>query len=124
MTPTLIGRFQTRLLVNIAIALPILLASQSFPIIFIMIPVDFLWDYFYDYLQHKRWDADWPLVFVFIGGVLEGVSIYVVIDMLTNINTNRFILIYTVIWLITFISQIGLLNLLFPYRRFKGGRFL
>lgn len=124
MTPTLIGRFQTRVFLSIIIALPILFVFKSIPIIFIMLPLGLLWEFIYDYIQHRRWDADWPLAFTFVGGVLEGGVLYKALSLTSGVPLYNFFFMYMIIFLASFILLAGVLNTLFPYRRFKGGRVL
>lgn len=129
MIPELKGRFQTRIFLNLFIGLPIIIvvgaidANSGLGILFLsmLLIFGFLWDILFDYLQHKRWDADWPPIFTLISGFLEGVLVISIITYLTVFNQNL-IFIYAFVWTIMFLFSLGPINILFPKRRFNGGK--
>jgi hypothetical protein len=100
MTPTLIGRWQTRVYLlwtvgllitlfymavfgvfNHVIEDPSYVTTQTFwklPLLLFYVTLfGLVWDWLYIYLQSYRWDADWPLAFQFACTLLEGVFVYI-----------------------------------------------
>lgn len=124
MTPTLTGRLQSRLFLNLVVTFPVLLLFNFVEAILVIFPVSLLFEMLYDYLQHKRWDSDWPLVFVFISAIAEGIIYYFIITKLSSVELHTFILMHFLIWSVSFVMLAGLLNILFPSRRFKSGKIL
>ncbi|CAA9573114.1 MAG: hypothetical protein AVDCRST_MAG88-2540, partial [uncultured Thermomicrobiales bacterium] len=65
MTPTLLGRWQTRFLllstIGFVLTLPFLFFGLT-PLInlVLVIAVGFLWDVLWQFLTRLRWDRDWP----------------------------------------------------------------
>jgi len=124
MTPTLAGRIETRIFINAIIAFPIL-ATLGFPeVFFIMLAIGVAMDFAYNFLQLKRWDGDWPLVFVIISGLVEGVILWAALSLIIRLDLKTYLSMYGIIWLLMFILQASFLHALFPYRRFRGGRIL
>lgn len=115
MTPTLAGRIETRIAVSFAFALPVLIFAGMGSIFFIMLAVGILLDFLYNFLQYRRWDGDWPLVLSLISGLAEGVLLWFLVGLQIPV--------YGLILILTLIAQVTL-GILFPYRRFKGGRIL
>ncbi len=123
MTPTIIGRLETRIILAFAIALPVLIFTGMANTFFIMLTIGVILEFLYNYLQYKRWDGDWPLIFVLITGIAEGIILWFLVSLQVKLKLDAFTLIYGAILLLTFLAQI-LLNVFFPYRKFKGGKVL
>ncbi|MCM0594002.1 MAG: hypothetical protein HEQ35_03965 [Gloeotrichia echinulata IR180] len=144
MTPTLLGRWQTRLLllatVGVLVSLPFatgLIASNPNSVYFWILGYVAIfglgWDFVYDKLQKYRWDRDWPaafqlgagiweLIFVFCGVKLFGfLPIPVPKDLLPP---QVFLLHYSLVWLAVFITSQSLMRIIFPRWRFRGGEWL
>ena len=144
MTPTLLGRWQTRLLllatVGVLVSLPFatgLIASNPNSVYFWILGYVAIfglgWDFIYDKLQKYRWDRDWPaafqlgagiweLIFVFCGVKLFGfLPIPVPKDLLPP---QVFLLHYSLVWLAVFITSQSLMRIIFPRWRFRGGEWL
>ena len=95
--------------------------------------IGLLLDPLYNYGQHRRWDGDWPALFMVISGFLEGGILWLFLQAITigQVKSLRFLAMpnttflrmYSTIWLIMFVANLGVLNVFSPYRRFKGGRF-
>ncbi len=139
MTPTLLGRWQTRLLllatVGLLVTLPFSLGQTSSPrwIYFAFLGYvalfGLIWDTLYNYLQKFRWDRDWPGLFqllaglwegLFIGGLAKTVGLPGISPKLFNLEL--FIYHYSWVWLTTYLASQSLMRILFPYWRFRGGR--
>ncbi len=140
MTPTLTGRWQTRLLlfstIGILVSLPFCLGyigAQS-GLIYLWIlgyitVLGVVWDIVYIYLQKFRWDRDWPGIFQLFAGIWEG-GFFIIVAKTLNLpgvpretfNLGLFILHYSTVWIAVYtLSQTGI-RVLFPKARFRGGR--
>ena len=82
MTPTLFGRWQTRLLllatVGVLVSLPFaigLIGSSPNSVYFWILGYVAIfglgWDVLYNYLQKSRWDRDWPAAYQLLAGIWE-----------------------------------------------------
>lgn len=141
MTPTLFGRWQTRLLllatVGVLITLPFSVgiigpgaSSEFFWIVGYVALFGLLWDVLYNYLQKFRWDRDWPGAFQLLAGIWEAIFIACVVKLfgLPNVPRelpiNGFIFHYSLVWLGVYITSQTLMRIVFPRWRFKGGQWL
>ena len=130
MTPTLLGRWQTRALLLLTVGLfltcPFLIFGPT-PLInlFLVIALGFFWDILYTYLQRFRWDRDWPPAFQLAAGVAEGLVVYL-IDRLLGFPAPLplFLVHYGLVWTATFLMSQGPMRLLFPRWRYRGGQWL
>jgi hypothetical protein len=139
MTPTLFGRWQTRLLLLATIGVVItsifswLFTGNGWHLPFFQVLAYVAlfgigWDAIYHGLQQYRWDHDWPAVFQLIAGIWEGVWIAVLfktvglpgVDRLMPLNA--FWLHYSLVWLGYFGASQMLMRILFPRWRFRGGQ--
>ncbi|MCI0579055.1 MAG: hypothetical protein L0332_03875 [Chloroflexi bacterium] len=138
MTPTLFGRWQTRvfllgtvgLFITFFISLLAWIIGQFFwdffkpPfLLFLVIVFGFLWDVLYNFAQKFRWDRDWPPAFQFIAGFLEMFPVLVV-ALFLDVPVWLFLLHYWSVWLATFIMSQGPMRILFPRWRYRGGQWL
>lgn len=83
MMPTLLGRWQTRLILFLLVALPVSLgcawllgrdgvaAREPLVLAALMLAVGLVLDLLYDQLQRLRWDQDWPFALFVLDGVFE-----------------------------------------------------
>lgn len=143
MTPTLFGRWQTRILlfatVGVLATLPFslgILGTQSSTYLGILVWVGFFglgWDFLYDRLQKFRWDRDWPATFQLLAGIWEALFILILLNGLrvalpgierVPVNLATFIAHYSAVWLAVFIASQSLMRVLFPRWRFRGGKWL
>lgn len=136
MTPTLVGRWQTRTLLlataGVLITLLFTLAfgsSAFFVVLFYVWLFGLVWDLIYIALQHFRWDRDWPSAFVVINGFVEGALIWLLINFVGlpglprgGVPLGIFIAHYGLVWLTVFLLSEGPLRAIFPFWRFHGGR--
>jgi hypothetical protein len=141
MTPTLFGRWQTRLLllatVGVFVTLPFSLgiigpgaSSEFFWILGYVALFGLIWDILYNYLQKFRWDRDWPGAFQLLAGIWEAIFIACVVKLfgLPNLTPelplNSFIIHYSLVWLSVYVASHTLMRILFHRWRFKGGQWL
>lgn len=143
MTPTLIGRWQTRLFLFEVVGIPI---TAGFALLYgsltpfaLLLYVLFLgiggWDVFYTGLQRRRWDRDWPPLFAWLAGLGEGVFLWGLISLLVargmglpgvaaGLTFGRFALHYLTVFGLSWVASHSLLPILFPRWRFRGGQWL
>ncbi|MFN8555899.1 MAG: hypothetical protein U0531_00600 [Dehalococcoidia bacterium] len=135
MTPTLMGRWQTRLLVlgtvGLLVTAFLALIWQSALVFLVLAYVALFglcWDVLYIALQKLRWDRDWPIAFQVANGLWEAVFLLVLIKrfglpgIADGIPVARFAIHYATVWLATFCWIQGPMRALFPRWRFYGGR--
>ncbi|BAZ32527.1 hypothetical protein NIES4074_50330 [Cylindrospermum sp. NIES-4074] len=143
MTPTLFGRWQTRLLllatVGVLVTLPFVTGvigpganSVYFWILAYVAIFGLGWDVLYDYLQKFRWDRDWPAAYQLLAGIWELVFIFSCAKILgflpflpkDELSPRVFLLHYSIVWLAVFITSQSLMRIIFPRWRFRGGQWL
>lgn len=138
MTPTLFGRWQTRILlfatVGVLISLPFamgLIGSPKgmvyFSILFYVVLFGMGWDITYDQIQKFSWDRDWPAVYQLFAGIWEmffvfcGIKIIGLPAVPKQLGIFWFVAHYTTVWLAIFIVSQSLMRILFVRWRFRGG---
>ncbi|HEX6387226.1 MAG TPA: hypothetical protein VF177_21375 [Anaerolineae bacterium] len=139
MTPTLFGRWQTRLLLLgtvgsvVTFLVIFLLNTDNTPwvILVYVIGIGFFWDILYNYLQGFRWDRDWSPVHQLLAGIVEGVFVWLLATFvgLPGVTpgadfTTIFVIHYTAVWITTFLASQGLLRIIFPRWRYRGGQWI
>ena len=138
MTPTILGRWQTRILLMATIGLIITLPFAGFANPFytpfvILLYVTLLglgWDVLYNALQTLRWDRDWPPIFFLFGAILEAAFLWGLLNMVPlpgvtrQLTLGAFTLHYLTVWLTTFLVMLGPLKMFFLQWRFQGGEWL
>lgn len=140
MTPTLIGRWQTRILLlgtlGVLVTIPFSLNGEFvyFQVLLAIAVLGCLWDIFYNQLQTVRWDHDWPATLQVGAGIWEAFFFYVPfrylisnilkIGWLIGIPFDKFLLHYACIWLAVFTASQTLMRIIFPRWRFHGGEWL
>ena len=136
MTPTLFGRWQTRIFLLLTIGFLItfvffLISSKIayFLVLFYVLLFGLIWDIFYNFLQKLRWDRDWIGIFQLLTGIWEGIFIFTMIKWLglpgipRNILFLNFAFHYSCVWLGIYTISQTLMRILFPRWRFWGGQF-
>ncbi len=143
MTPTLFGRWQTRIFllatIGVIFSLPFYFGflgghegevSYFFVILYVAI-FGIIWDILYDYLQKMLWDHDWPGILQLLAGVFEGFFLFLVISLmgLPGIKSDQFDLFifikhYSLVWLAIYVSSWIIMRVLFPRWRFRGGEWI
>ena len=137
MTPTLFGRWQIRLFLLSSVGLIIAcligwtIGNFHLPLLALalVLIVGCVLDVLYQYIQSFRWDCDWPTSFQVCAGVLEGLLVYFLIEVLNGsaLSANFptvFLLQYGSTWLMIFVLIQGPLRLLWPKWRYQGGQWL
>lgn len=144
MTPTLLGRWQTRVVLMFSVGLAICVAwgvrqrDMQTPVTLwaYVLVLGLGWDVLYQYLQGFRWDRDWPPLFQLIGGALEGLTIWAMVSaagfwalfgrlappgVSPGLERDDFVTHYGLVWLSLFLITLGPIKLLNPRWRFRGG---
>jgi hypothetical protein len=144
MTPTLLGRWQTRLFllttIGVLVSIPFaigLIGNKSnlvyFWILAYIAIFGLAWDVLYNYLQKSRWDRDWPAAYQLFAGIWELVFVFCGVKILgflpipmpkNELSPIIFLLHYGVVWLAVFVSSQSLMRIIFPRWRFRGGKWL
>lgn len=139
MTPTLLGRWQTRFFllstIGVLITLPFSFIGGEgifFLILFYVLLFGLFWDVVYNYLQKLRWDHDWIGAFQFLAGIWEAIFIVLLLNNLEldlpgvnarNFNVWWFTMHYSCVWLGVYVASQTLMRIIFPRWRFRGGKF-
>ncbi|MEH2254213.1 hypothetical protein [Nostoc sp.] len=141
MTPTLFGRWQTRLLllatVGVLVSLPFaigLIGSSANSVYFWILGYVAVfglgWDVLYNYLQKYRWDRDWPAAYQLLAGIWELIFVFCGVKLFgflpiplpkEELPLAVFLLHYSIVWLAVFISSQSLMRIIFLRWRFRGG---
>ncbi len=137
MTPTLWGRWQTRFLLLATLGLWVSFIFgffMGFPTPISLIGYVLLfglgWDILYNFVQQARWDHDWPPVFQVATGVVEGLFVWSVLQIVNlpgvnpTLSIGWFLTHYSIVWLLVFLASQGPLRIIFPRWRFRGGQWL
>lgn len=139
MTPTLLGRWETRFLLlatfGVIITLIVGLIIKNIATPFLLLGYVFLfglvWDALYEYISTFRWDRDWPTVFQVLAGVVEGALVWLLLRYVNlpgiparTVLFSVFIGMYASIWLLTFIIAQGPLRIVLVKWRYRGGEWL
>ena len=147
MTPTLLGRWQSRILLFIFIGLPMTALFTwvvfdliwdggirwEVPFIFIgaITVLGLVLDVVYIQIQRFRWDNDWPFAFQFFFSILEFLAVYGLVeaDLLSYVDlpasdgptiwmaSTHF----TLVFIPSFLALLGGIQIFFIRWRFKGG---
>jgi hypothetical protein len=138
LTPTLSGRWQTRLFLLTLLGVPLtfifgyLYSDFMTPLALLgyILLLGFLWDIVYNALQTLRWDRDWPPLFFVIGGLFEGLFLWdltyfiVLPGVDPQLTFGRFAAHYSTVFLFTLVVMLGPLKVIFLKWRFRGGRLI
>ncbi len=147
MTPTLIGRIQSRLVLVAAVGIPIALIlgvvlsrpteattlGDMYRVFFVALAlvavVGVVWELVWHGLQQLRWEKDWPTLFGLVTGVPEGAVVWLLlragvpIDVGT-VDGTTFLAMFIITWIAIWLVANGPLQVVFIRWRFRGGRFL
>lgn len=144
MTPTLRGRWQTRILLMLLVWFPVsFVYAKSIggwsnplpggPLVFleVMFLVGLALDPIYIALQRLRWDQDWPFILQLGSMVTEVIITYVMLDggwlvrFYGPVLLNQATVAWHFLWLVlaTFAFLLAGLQVLHVRWRFKGGEF-
>jgi hypothetical protein len=145
MTPTLLGRIQTRILLFVIVGLPITLVfglwlvdwswpPAPVPFIFLgtLLLVGLLLDPVYIFIQSFRWDQDWPFAFQFLFTIVEFLIVLLIIYLdlhpwllpvaVTSAEALWLTTLhFTLVFIASFLALLGGLQILLVRWRFKAG---
>ncbi len=138
MTPTLLGRWQTRLVMLGtlgAIVTAIFAATKNDEAFFIVLAAVALfglaWDVIYIFLQRLRWDRDWPTAFQAGVGISEGALVFAILEVVGlpgidkgAVGIGIYAAHYGLVWLSTFLFVQGPMRVVAPRWRYHGGRLI
>lgn len=141
MTPTFIGRIQTRLLllatvgVVWTILITPLLPADGAPLgdvyaatfralVIVALFGAVIWEPIYHGLQQLRWEKDWPTGIGLVTGLTEGISTYLILTASTDVPGLAFFLHFATTWLLVWVSAHGPLRIVLLRWRYNGGRVL
>lgn len=151
MTPTLIGRIQTRILVILLVGVPWTLVfgflipadrgSQGrlealgslyqhmfLAILVVLILGVVIWDSVWHFLQQYRWENDWPILFALLVVVPEGILAYVALRLIgletdeVSVGFGGFAAHILTTWFLMWSFLIGPIRAVLIRYRFRGGR--
>jgi hypothetical protein len=145
-TPSLLGRLQTRIFLIAVIGtiwtllitplLPVPGAGlgdkyrATFALLVVVLVAGLLWELLYHALQQFRWEKDWPALFLLLNGINEGIAAWFIVRAgwapfgVEEIPRNAFITHFATTWLITWIFVNGPMRVPFLRWRFQGGRLI
>lgn len=138
MTPTLMGRIQTRWFLLLVVGVPWTLVLMVFGLLSGEAYLDLLigglrvlglvgllgtlWEFVYHGLQQFRWEKDWPALFGLLTIVNEGVLLWLVMLLLDLplgvLGWTHFV----TTWLLMWVFVNGPMRVLAPRWRYRGGR--
>ncbi len=135
MTPTLRGRWQSRLFLMgtlgflVTIFFMIVFGSIApFYLLVLVTVLGFFWDIVYTLIQKWRWDHDWPPAFQLGAGIWEMIVLAALVYGADIIGMaprpDQFLLHYSAVWLAVFAGSQSLMRLVFPRWRYNGGQWL
>lgn len=136
MTPTLVGRIQTRLFLVFVVGTawtllvgPVLPNPDLAPIDVVyggafralaaVGVLGVLWELAYHALQQYRWEKDWPTLFGLVTAVNEGLLVWLVVS---DIPASTFVVHFVTTWLVLFAFVHTGMRILFPRWRYRGGK--
>jgi hypothetical protein len=144
MTPTLFGRWQTRILLYLVLGLPITLLYSLYlnrwtwppfwdPFVFLslILALGLVLDILYIQLQNLRWDADWPFAFQFVVSIGEFLLVWwlmsegwfdsLLVDGGGRIPFTTAAYHFACVFVPSFVALLGFLQIFFVRWRYKGG---
>ena len=139
MTPTLIGRIQTRLamLATVGVVWTILIGpllpaggaplgevyGLTFQALVIVAVLGVLiWEPIYHGLQQLRWEKDWPTGVGLLVGVVEGLATYIVLNGSRFVPGGAFVVHFATTWIVIWLTINGPLRIVLLRWRYRGGR--
>lgn len=142
MTPTLVGRVQTRLFLLLLVGLPwTLLATPLLPrgeegslaglyattlsaLVGVAILGCVVWEPLYHLGQQFRWEKDWPILFGLLTALPEALLLWLVLPRYGSSPANgwTFVTHFFTTWLWMWLVAIGPIKIFLLRYRFRGGR--
>lgn len=142
MTPTLVGRIQTRILLLGTVGLlwtiivvPILprfgasigdVYGATITALVIVAVLGVGWESLYHLVQQYRWDKDWPILYGLLVGLPESIVTLVVITAIfvPAPNPVTYFLHFFSTWVLVWLTAVGPFRLFLLRWRFNGGRII
>ena len=142
MTPTLMGRIQTRILLLATVGLawtivvvPILpkfgastsvVYSATLLALVIVAVFGIGWELLYHFIQQYRWDKDWPILFGLLVGIPEGLVTFAVLSavIVPAPHPTTFFMHFSSTWILVWLTAVGPFRLILLRWRFNGGRII
>lgn len=148
MVPTLNGRIQTRIFMLIVVGVPwTLLISLVAPrragadlggvykatfwvLAEVLVVGCVLWEPLYHSLMQFRWEKDWPVMFILLEGIPEGILAYVLLRTVgpmhhsPSVTTGTFLVDFIPLWILIWLTVMGPMRVLTHRWRFRGGRLI
>lgn len=143
MTPTLLGRIQTRLLLFLFVGLPITavfsllwfeeLDARPFGVLVLILLIGLALDPLWIFVQRLRWDRDFPFAFQALAMWLEfGIALSLisldVVPLLSEVDALPdeeavwgTVIHFTLVFIASFLALLGLLQIFLVRWRYKGG---
>lgn len=140
MTPTLMGRMQTRLflLATVGVAWTLLVGPvlprsggelsdiyrATFLALLLVGLVGIAWECLYQFVQQYRWEKDWPILFGLLQGIPEGLIAYVLVDALIDggVPGWTFTIHFFTTWVLVWLVANGPMRVVSLRWRYGGGR--
>lgn len=140
MTPTLIGRFQTRIFVVAVVGgvwtlliTPFLpdrgnlstAYGVTFRVLLIVGVAGLAWEVVYQGLQQFRWEKDWPAFFGLLTGINEGIATWVLARAFgIEVSVLPFAIHFSTTWIALWLFLNGPMRIVNIRWRYRGGRLL
>jgi hypothetical protein len=149
MTPTLLGRIQTRtvLLATIGVIATLVITpvlprpegaslmdvyEVTFGVLLAVGVVGLGWEVVYHFIQQFRWEKDWPTICALVTGINEGALLWFLLkqDWIPWIETAKrpefdaFVIHFAFVWVCVWLFVVGPIKALVLRWRFRGGEFM
>ena len=140
MTPTLMGRIQTRIFViaTVGVLWTLIIApflpgvsktsvayGMTFRILLLVLVAGLVWEVVYQGLQQFRWEKDWPALFGLLNGINEGIVVWLLtVAFDINVPGSAFLVHFTTTWIVLWLFVNGPMRVIFIRWRYRGGRVL
>jgi hypothetical protein len=144
MTPTLLGRLQTRVFaVAIIGSLWTLVISPvlpgggaltdryrvTFAVLTMVLVLGLAWEFVYHFLQQFRWEKDWVELFGLVTLINEGIAVWLIVSAgiapgSPTVSGWAFVTHFVTTWLVLWVWIFGPMRVPFLRWRFRGGRLL
>jgi hypothetical protein len=133
-TPTLIGRLQTRLALAAVVGLPIALlvaallegvtARGAVTALGVITLLGLAWEGIYHLIQQRRWDRDWPISLALAAGVPEALVAWPVLKAVgaAPATLTAYLALFLAVWVGLWVAQQGPISIFLPHWRHHGAR--
>ncbi len=143
MTPTLIGRMQTRaaLILTVGVIWTVLIVpalprsgmagiGAVYRVAFFALAATIvvgivLWEPLYHLAQQWRWEKDWPISYGLLQGIPEGILVYFITDAAVGpVPVSTFAPHFITTWIVVWLVANGPMRVILLRWRYRGGRVL